>query len=95
MAKEFKSTNELIELLNEKGVSIKDENKARYLIEIAKSYSAFYNENKIICEDKDIQNARVYLTYCVGKVLKQGAELLGMEMPEKMFTLKRTVVLWI
>ena len=57
---------------------------ARYLIEIAKSYSAFYNENKIICEDKDIQNARVYLTYCVGKVLKQGAELLGMEMPEKM-----------
>ena len=57
---------------------------ARYLIEIAKSYSAFYNENKIICEDRDIQNARVYLTYCVGKVLKQGAELLGMEMPEKM-----------
>ena len=57
---------------------------ARYLIEIAKSFSAFYNENKIICEDKDIQNARVYLTYCVGKVLKQGAELLGMEMPEKM-----------
>ena len=57
---------------------------ARYLTEIAKCYSAFYNENKIICEDKDLQNARIYLTYCVGKVLKQGAELLGIEMPEKM-----------
>lgn len=57
---------------------------SRYLIDLAKAYSSFYNENKIIVEDKDVQNARVYLTYVVGKILKQGAELLGMEMPEKM-----------
>ena len=57
---------------------------ARYLIDVAKNYSIFYNENKIICEDKELQNARVYLTNCVSKVLKQGGCLLGMEMPEKM-----------
>lgn len=57
---------------------------SRYLIDLAKAYSSFYNENKIIVDDKDVQNARVYLTYAVGKVLKQGAELLGMKMPEKM-----------
>ena len=57
---------------------------ARYLIDVAKNYSIFYNENKIICEDKDLQNARVYLTNCVSRVLKQGANLLGIEMPEKM-----------
>lgn len=57
---------------------------SRYLIDLAKAYSSFYNENKIIVEDKDVQNARVYLTYATGKVLKQGAELLGMQMPEKM-----------
>ena len=57
---------------------------ARYLIDVAKNYSIFYNENKIINEDKDLQNARVYLTNCVSKVLKQGAYLLGIEMPEKM-----------
>ena len=57
---------------------------ARYLIDLAKAYSAFYNENKIICEDTDLQNARIYLTYAVGKVLKIGANLLGIEMPEKM-----------
>ena len=57
---------------------------ARYLIELAKAYSSFYNENKIICEDEKMQNARVYLTYCVGKVLNIGAHLLGMEMPDKM-----------
>ena len=57
---------------------------ARYLIELSKAFSSFYNENKIITEEKEIQNARVYLTYSVGKVLKIGAELLGMQMPDKM-----------
>ena len=57
---------------------------ARYLIDLAKSFSTFYNENKIICEDKNLQNARVYLTLATSKVLKSGAKLLGIEMPEKM-----------
>lgn len=57
---------------------------ARYLIDLAKTFSVFYNENKIIIEDEKVQNARLYLTYCVGKALKQGAELLGIQMPEKM-----------
>lgn len=57
---------------------------SRYLIDLSKAYSTFYNENKIITDDKKLQNARVYLTNCVGKILKKGAELLGMQMPEKM-----------
>ena len=57
---------------------------SRYLIDLAKAFSNFYNENKIIVEDKEIQDTRVYLTYAVGKVLKIGANLLGIEMPDKM-----------
>ncbi len=57
---------------------------ARYLIELSQAYSNFYNENKIIDENKEIQNARVYLNNCVGTVLKTGAKLLGIEMPNKM-----------
>ncbi|MCI8412237.1 MAG: arginine--tRNA ligase [Clostridia bacterium] len=57
---------------------------SRYLIDLAKAFSSFYNENKIIVEDIDTQNARIYLTYAVGKILKIGAELLGIEMPNKM-----------
>ena len=57
---------------------------ARYLIELARAYSSFYNNNKIICEDKETQDARVYLTYATGLVLKTGAELLGIKMPDKM-----------
>ena len=57
---------------------------ARYLIDLAKAFSNFYNENKIIGEEKELQNARIYLTNAVGKVLKIGGYLLGMEMPTKM-----------
>ena len=57
---------------------------ARYLIELAENFSSFYNENKIIVEEKEIQDARLYLTYATGLILKSGAKLLGIEMPEKM-----------
>lgn len=57
---------------------------ARYLIDLAKAFSNFYNENKIIGEEKELQDARLYLTNAVGKVLKIGGYLLGMEMPNKM-----------
>ena len=57
---------------------------SRYLIDLAKAYSSFYNENKIITDEQKIQEARVYLTYAVGQVLKTGANLLGIDMPEKM-----------
>ena len=57
---------------------------ARYLIEVAKTYSSFYNNNKIICGDKEVQDARIYLTYATGIVLKTGAALLGIKMPDKM-----------
>ena len=57
---------------------------ARYLIELSQNYSNFYNDNKIIDDNKEIQNARVFLTKCVGQVLKIGCELLGIQMPNKM-----------
>ncbi len=57
---------------------------SRYLIDLAKSYSVFYNENRIMVDDLRLKNSRIYLTFAVGKVLKIGANLLGMGMPEKM-----------
>ena len=69
-------------------IQVTDKNEpyilSRYLIDVAKAYSNFYNENKIIVDDKELQNARVYLTYAVGSILKTGCKLLGIEMPDKM-----------
>ena len=70
----------LIQVTNKEEPSI----LSRYLIDLSKAFSSFYNENKIIGEDKQAQDARVYLTYSTGKVLKIGAKLLGINMPDKM-----------
>lgn len=57
---------------------------SRYLINLAKEYSSYYNSNKILIDDIEKKNGRIYLTYMVGNVLEKGANLLGIEMPEKM-----------
>ena len=57
---------------------------SRYLIEIAKLYGSFYNDNKIMVDEENIRNTRLYLTYMVGNVLKIGTGLLGIKMPNKM-----------
>lgn len=57
---------------------------SRYLIDLSKAYSSFYNEYKIMSDNENEKNARIYLTYMVGTVLKIGMNLLGVEMPDKM-----------
>ena len=57
---------------------------ARFLIDLAKAYSNFYNEYKIMTDLEEEKNARIYLTYMVGLILKIGMNLLGIEMPDKM-----------
>ncbi len=57
---------------------------ARYLITLAKQFSGFYNNNHIICEEKELQDARLYTTYMVKTVLERGLNLLGIQVPEKM-----------
>lgn len=57
---------------------------ARFLIDLAKAYSSFYNEYKIMSDDINEKNARIYLTYITGLILKSGMKLLGIEMPDKM-----------
>lgn len=57
---------------------------ARYLLDLSKAYSTFYNNNKIMVEDENIKKSRGYLTYATGLVLKIGMKLLGIEMPDRM-----------
>ena len=57
---------------------------SRYLIDLAQSFSNFYNQCQVLTEDEKLQNARLFLTYSVGNVLKIGTGILGIEMPEKM-----------
>ena len=74
----FRETLEMVVEKNEPAIL------SRYLIEVSQNYSNFYNENKILIEDEKIKNARTYLTYATSIVLKTGADLLGIKMPNKM-----------
>ena len=84
------SINILTKLYNFEGIlkNVVEKNEpsilARYLVDLSSAYSNFYNENKIIDDDVNIKNARVYLSKAVGAVLKAGAGLLGIKMPNRM-----------
>ena len=57
---------------------------SRYLLELAKKYSVFYNNNKIIGEEEKIEQSRLYLTYMTNVTLTNGLSLLGIKVPNKM-----------
>lgn len=57
---------------------------ARYLVDLAQNFSSFYNNCHIITEDKEMQDARLYITYMVKTVLEKRLNLLGIQVPEKM-----------
>ncbi len=49
---------------------------ARYLIDLSQNFSTFYNEHKIITEDKTVQDARLFLTYAVRNSIKNGGRII-------------------
>ena len=57
---------------------------SRHLIDLAQSFSRFYNEHQIICDNEETKKARVALTKAVGTTIKNGLALLGIKSPEKM-----------
>jgi arginyl-tRNA synthetase len=57
---------------------------ARYIIDVASSFSVFYNNNSILVEDTSVKEARLLLANSSGIVIKKGLNLLGIETPTKM-----------
>jgi len=55
---------------------------ASYLIELARLYNLFYQKSRVIGSEKE--DFRLKLSEEVGKVLKKGLSLLGIEAPERM-----------
>ena len=58
---------------------------ANYCYELVKEFNQFYHDHSILgVEDASIMNFRLNLAHAVGKVVKKGMGLLGIEMPERM-----------
>ncbi len=57
---------------------------AYYLRDVAQSFHACYNSNKVLVDDEDLRNARLNLGTAVQQVLRNGLKLLGVSAPEQM-----------
>jgi len=58
---------------------------ATYLVDLARSFNAYYGEKKIVDPNhKEISEYHLALTEAVAIVLKNGLDLLGIKLPEKM-----------
>ncbi|MBD3279563.1 MAG: arginine--tRNA ligase, partial [Candidatus Pacebacteria bacterium] len=56
-----------------------------YLFTLAQAFNTFYNQHSILkAEQSSSKQLRLNLTQAVASVLKQGLELLGIEVVEKM-----------
>ncbi|MBD8348700.1 arginine--tRNA ligase [Dysgonomonas sp. HGC4] len=58
---------------------------ANYVYELVKEYNQFYHDHSILKEeDKNIKELRLTLSSNVGKIVKAGMQLLGIEVPDRM-----------
>lgn len=55
---------------------------ANYLFDLAQKFNSFYNENRILGEDKE--EMRILLTAATGQLIETGLDILGIDTPEKM-----------
>ena len=57
---------------------------ANYLFELCQSFNTFYNDESILKADEPVRNLRVYITDLTADVLKVGAGLLTISVPDRM-----------
>jgi arginyl-tRNA synthetase len=58
---------------------------ANYIYELVKEFNQFYHESPILIEeDADVRNLRLVIAETVGKTIKTGMKLLGIDVPERM-----------
>lgn len=55
-----------------------------YLYEVCQSFNSFYNSDDILGASSELRSARLSLTSFTARVLKTGAELLTLRVPERM-----------
>lgn len=55
-----------------------------YLAELASQFHYYYNQHRIILDDRELSEARLILAKAVGIVIKNALNLLGVSAPQKM-----------
>lgn len=56
----------------------------RYAMSVASKFSKFYKDNKVLCEDENIQKTRVAIVNATANILKESMQILGIPTMEEM-----------
>ena len=55
-----------------------------YLTELAGQFHSYYNKTKVVTDDRQVSEARLYLLTATRQVLRNALRLLGVSAPDKM-----------
>lgn len=73
------------EVIKEAGQKFATNSICRFLFDLAQKYNLFYNRHSILNADgQKMVQFRLFLTLTVGRTIKNGLDLLGIESPPKM-----------
>jgi len=55
-----------------------------YLMNLASAFHSYYNKHRVLADDPDLAQARLFLVLAVKTIIRNGLTLLGVSAPEKM-----------
>jgi arginyl-tRNA synthetase len=55
-----------------------------FLMNLASAFHSYYNKHRVLTDDPDLAQARLFLVLAVKTIIKNGLTLLGVSAPEKM-----------
>jgi arginyl-tRNA synthetase len=81
----MKRISQFPDAVKEAGTNFSPAVIANYCFELAKEYNQFYHDHPILAEnDTNIRDMRLLISATVGKIIKNGMKLLGIEVPDRM-----------
>ncbi len=75
---------EFEELIRDAALDRAPHRLTRYLEELAAAFHLFYNRHRVISDDAELTEARLFLVRCTLQVLRNGLSILGVSAPESM-----------
>ena len=76
--------NLFINIIKSSAFSYKPSFIATYLYELSKMFNLFYQKHRVLKADIKNKDKRIFITSSVGKIIKIGLDLIGIETVDKM-----------
>lgn len=75
---------EFPEIVERAALSYKPSLICKELLDLSQSFNEYYHKHKILQGDKELEKARVLLTFCVKNVIKNGLNLMSIKVVDEM-----------